>query len=285
MAYDPNNPEGSSAGTQRASDANAQGIDANGNNTLISSPTYQSYSTGPGLQAGQAGPGVGYNQNAPGQGEQYASAALGYYGAGNIPGVSNNQQSNYQQFQQSTPADTSSYYANAQRLQDNDINKQMAARGQFGSSNAVGQISNADTNLAAQQANANAQYGLQRAQLGGSLAGGADAQSNAASQNQLGWTQGLGNLAFEGQQTGANRYQQGFQNDMSLANQLSGMEGANYGAATQNDQSLMNDAMNAQNGYLTENTTNDTNNANQTANDQNATVNFGMGLVKAAGGV
>ncbi len=278
--------------TQRYQDATASGGDAFGNNALIASPSYQSYSTGPGLQAGQGTPAdVGYNGNAPGAGESYASAALGYYGAGNVPGVSNNQQQNYdkyQQFQLSAPADMSSYYDNAQRLQDNALNTQMAARGSFGSSNAIGQLSAADTNLRAQQARDQAQYGLQRDalgmqqyQLGGSLAGGADQQSNNASRNQLDWTQGLGNLAFQGQQAGLQRYEQGNQDAMQAAGVLSGLEGANYGQQTQNDQSLMDSAMNAQNGALTNNSANLQNDFNRRENDSKDTMNALGSVVKA----
>lgn len=265
--------------TQRETDAGAQGIDRYGNNALISSPTYQSYSSGPGLQQGQVGD-VGYNGNAPGAGEQYAGSALNYYGQGNIPGVSNNQQQNYQQFQQSTPADMSSYYDNAQRQSDNAINTQMAARGSYGSSNAIGQISNADTNLRAQQARDQAQYGLQRAQLGGSLAGGADSQSNNASQNQLAWTQGLGALAFQGQQAGMQRYEQGNQDAMQAAGALSGLEGQSYQDASNADPGLMDAAMNAQNGALTQGSTNAQNDFNTQQNEANNSWNQGMGIVR-----
>lgn len=274
------------AGTQRAQDAGSQGIDALGNNSQIASPQYQSYSTGAGAQQGQGTPaGVGYNGNAPGQGEQFSSAALNYYGGGNIPGVSNNQQQNYANFQQQAPADMSTYYDNAQRLQDNAINTQMAARGSFGSSAAVGQLASADTNLRAQQARDQAQYGLQRAQTGGQLASGADQQTNAASQNQLNWTQGLGSLAFQGQGAGMQRYEQGNQDALQGAGVLSGMEGANYDAETANDQSLMDSAMNAQNGALTNNSANVANNYNQQQNDTKDAYKFGMGIVEAGAGM
>lgn len=265
--------------TQRETDAGAQGIDRYGNNALISSPTYQSYSSGPGLQQGQVGD-VGYNGNALGAGEQYAGSALNYYGQGNIPGVSNNQQQNYQQFQQSTPADMSSYYDNAQRQSDNAINTQMAARGSYGSSNAIGQLSNADTNLRAQQARDQAQYGLQRAQLGGSLAGGADSQSNNASQNQLAWTQGLGALAFQGQQAGMQRYEQGNQDAMQAAGALSGLEGQNYQDASNADTGLMDAAMNAQNGALTQGSTNAQNDFNTQQNEANNSWSQAMGIAR-----
>lgn len=256
----------------------------------INSPTYQSYSTGPGLQQGQAGD-VGYNGNAPGMGESYAGSALGYYGAGNIPGVTQNAQNAYSQWQQNAgpapDADMSRYYDNASQKQANAINRQMAARGSYGSSNAIGNLSQAETDLRAQQARDEAQYGLQRAQYGlsraglaGSLAQGADAASLNASNNERAWMQGLGDLAFQGQNAGLTRYQQGNADAMGLAGVLSGMEGANYGAQQANDQSLMEAAMNAEAGYATQGVADAANNANQNYNENKDTFNAGMGIAK-----
>lgn len=257
-------------------------------NTVSGGGYYTPQNNGVALSGPQGGD-YGYNAAAPGMGENYAASALGYYGSGNIPGVSQNAQQAYQQFQSSTPADMSSYYDNAVRNANNDLNRQMAARGQFGSSNAVGQLSNADTNLRAQQAKDNAQYGLQRAQLGGSLASGADASSLNASNNQLAWTQGLGNLAFEGQRTGQNRFQQNYDNSMNMANTLSGLAGQTYSDEFSNDNSNMSNAINAANGNAVQGYTNATNNLNQANADDAARWKAAgeilkIGLGGAAGG-
>jgi hypothetical protein len=258
----------------------------------IVSPTYQPWSTGQGLQEGVAGD-VGYNGNAPGQGEQYASAALGYYGAGNVPGVSNNTQSAYNSMDANAgaapAANMSAYYDNASRKSADAINKQMAARGSYGSSNAVGNLMSAETDLRAQQARDEAQYGLQRGQYGlqraglaGSLAQGADAQSVNAANNERAWTMGLGDMAFKGQDTAANRYAQGNADAMSMANTLSGMEGANYGQQQANDQSLMEAAMNAESGYATQGVSDAANNAAQNNNETKDAIKFGTDVVRSA---
>jgi hypothetical protein len=270
------------------------GSRANENPNAISSPTYESFSTGPGLQQGTAGD-VGYSGNAPGQGEQYANAALGYYGAGNVPGVANNSQGAYDSMSQNAgngpAADMSAYYDNASRKASDAINKQMAARGSYGSSNAVGNLMSAETDLRAQQARDEAQYGLQRANYGlqraglaGSLASGADAQSVNAANNERAWTMGLGDMAFQGQQAGAQRYAQGNADAMAMADRLSGLEGANYNAQSANDQSLMEAAMNSEAGYATQGSADAASNANAQYNQGKDSMNFGMGILKLGTG-
>jgi hypothetical protein len=94
----------------------------------------------------------------------------------------------YQQYQQSQPADMSGYYNRAEDRATGRVNDQMAARGMYGSSYGAGQATTAITDLEAQRAKDEAGYGLQRAQVGGQLAGQAD-------QTGLSKTLGYGQLA------------------------------------------------------------------------------------------
>lgn len=128
-----------------------------------------------------------------GPADQYWAGLAGKW---NAPGVSNNAQTAWNQFQNSVPTNTDPYYNNAVRLASNDINSQMAARGLYGGGTGAAPVNEAITNLRAQQAKDNAQYGLQRAGLGGQLASGADASSLNALQGQLGWLTGLGGLGL-----------------------------------------------------------------------------------------
>lgn len=60
------------------------------------------------------------------------------------------------------PADMEAYYSNAARKAGEQITKQMSAQGQYGSSASGDMISEAMTNLGAERAKAEAQYGLDR---------------------------------------------------------------------------------------------------------------------------
>jgi hypothetical protein len=202
-----------------------------------------------GLQPGQGSPGdVGYNGNVPGAGENVANSYLSYYGQNGTPTTSNRAEEAYQSFNHSTPANMDPYYNNAERNATNDINKQMAARGQFGSSNAVGQISNATTNLRAQQAKDEASYGLQRAGLKGTLGSGADSSSLASSTNDLNWMSGLTGLAFNAQKEGMARYELGNQDAKAAADTASGIIGDNGKASIANDKDLLIQMLMAQYG-------------------------------------
>lgn len=199
------------------------------------------------LQPGQGSPGdVGYNGNVPGIGENVAGSLLGYYGQNGTPSPTNNAQQAYSSFRDSTPQNMSPYYDNAVRNANNDLNKQMAARGQYGSSNAVGQISNADTNIRAQQAKDEAGYGLQRAQLGGSLASGSDASSETQGADARAWMSGLSDLGFRDQSAGMTRYEQGNQDSLDAAKISSGIQGSVGGAEVANDQNLLIQSLMAQ---------------------------------------
>lgn len=209
----------------------------------------------------QYAPDVGFNANAQGTGEQVSSAFLNHYGAEGIPGVSNNAQGAYNSWSQTAgpapgaipDANMSRYYDNASQQQANSINRQMAARGSYGSSNAIGNLSQAETNLRAQQARDEAQYGLQRGQyelqrgqyglsragLAGQLASAADQSSLAGSQNERGWMNDLTNLGFANQKAGTGRFLTGLGLEQDAANQASGMVGDVYGKEIDDQKNLL----------------------------------------------
>lgn len=156
------------------------------------------------------GPGQQYAGNAADKLGQKGSGAdywQGVQGAFNAPkAVAQNAQGAYNQFQNSTPADTSSYYNQAVTNANKDVNNQMAARGLYNSSAATNQLATTDANIRAQQAQEDAQYGLQRAGLGGSLASGADTSSRGASQDMLSWLGTGGQLANQLQNLNTNQF-------------------------------------------------------------------------------
>ncbi len=195
------------------------------------------------------GPGVAEQQFNPAQysdpffGEQNAQGLV--QGGMGMTGAANPTAQAYDQFQQNRPdiaqdPGLGAYYENAKRRSLEDINKQAAARGAYGSSAALDVGQEAVTNLEAERANREAQYNLQRLGeqrawegLGGQLAG-----QQAGS--QLGWTQGLGQLGFGadqsrlGRQLGGQgaagmaqgaregRIQNAFQNLQGMGQQVSG---------------------------------------------------------------
>jgi hypothetical protein len=146
----------------------------------------------------------------PGTGEkysQYATRLPNQAGAG--PNNVNTQEA-YDWFGQNQPnleANMGPYYENAKRRALESVNANAAARGGYGSSAAMDMGNEAITNLEAQRAKDEAEYGLQRANVmqgWGSAAAGA---ANAADQARLAglgesrlWTTGMGNLALAGDQ-------------------------------------------------------------------------------------
>lgn len=212
--------------------------------SLSGSSTAPTYSPGApyptsGLQPGNGGNGIGVDLTTAGTGENVSGSYLNYYGQNGTPTTSNNAQQAYSQFQASTPQNMSPYYDNAVRNSNNDINKQMAARGQYGSSNAVGTLSNADTNIRSQQARDEAQYGLSRAGLSGTLASGADQSSGAQSANELNWMGGVSNLGFQNQKENTARGELVLQNQKSAADTMSGIQGQVGQSEITNDQNLL----------------------------------------------
>lgn len=178
-----------------------------------------------------AGPGQQYAGNAAdklgqkGSGQDYWQ---GVQGAFNAPkAVAQNAQGAYNQFQNSTPADTSSYYNQAVTNANKDVNNQMAARGMYNSSAATNQLATTDANIRAQQAKDEADYGLQRAGLGGSLASAADTSSRGASQDMLSWLGTGGQLANQLQNLNTNQFMNLGQ--MGLAMNQGALSGLNSG--------------------------------------------------------
>lgn len=146
--------------------------------------------------------------SAPGQAENFFSQALGAYG--NRPAPTNNAQGAYNDFQSSAPQSTQPYFDNARRAYSDSMNSELASRGAYGSSAGLGILSRGLGDLSAQEARENAQYGLQRAGLGGQLASGADASERANSADSLGWLTGVGGLGTMAQQAGNQRFTAGF---------------------------------------------------------------------------
>lgn len=223
-------------------DGQYQGSTAADTNTTVSAVPgtggYNSPTTAAGAQQPSFAPSVG-DGNMPGMGENVSASLLGHYADAGIPQNTNYAAQQYGQFAQSTPADMSSYYNNASRNMQNTINTQMAARGSYGSSNAVGQIGNAETNLRAQQAKDEAGYGLQRAQLGGSLAGAADSSGRANSADELNWVGGISDLAFKNQREEAARYEMGNQDLLNAGNIGAGIDRSTGDAQMEADRDLM----------------------------------------------
>lgn len=259
----------------------------------IGAPGYfEPYQSSPGIQApqGYGGPGgggdftqrgigenmfgaLGDGYTRPGMSEGYSAQQLNKYGASGTPGVANNQQQNFNQYQANKPdigtdAGLDPYYDRARERQSATLDNQLAARGLSTSSGGVGLISDAMKDLNAEQANREADFklrslGEQRAWegLGGQLAQGADQQSDAASANELNWVNGLGGLAAnadnagmyrlnsgmnaanQAQQLEQGRWQQLMNNEMGMADRQSGLMGQEYGNMLGDDQQLLDQSL------------------------------------------
>jgi hypothetical protein len=174
----------------------------------------------------------------PGMGAQYISGALG-------------------QGAQLPSADMGAYYENAKRRAAEGINAEMAARGAWGSSAATDRVSEAFTDLEAQRAMDEAQYGLKRSELGrgwtqtlGQLGLGADEQKLYGLLGAGKLSQSAGSDALErliaGQRaaTGAQQSMEGrgqsyLDNQFREANTLGGIAGQGYDDIITGDQALL----------------------------------------------
>lgn len=180
----------------------------------------------------------------PGMGEQFAASQMGR----STPSVSNNSQAAYQASLGAAPnvsANLDPYYENAKRRANEEISQQMAARGMASGTPGMDRAAEAMTDLNAEQANREAQYGLdysadRRAWSGlqGQLAGQSDQSSLAGSNNQLNWMRGLGDLAMSGQNAQMNRLGQagqmaGAADAADLARLGAGMNAAQAAQAAQ----------------------------------------------------
>lgn len=238
--------------------------------------------------AGGPGGGVGTLQGLdftqPGALEQYQKNTAGYFnqptlsemfaknaiaqGAGAAP--TNRAEDAYQQFSSSQPANMDPYYANARRIAEENIRKTMAARGSYGSSAADDLYNEAYTNLAADQAQKEAQYGLSRGSLLGSLAQGADSSSLAGSADRRNWENALASIAGQGDVQGLNRItgganiagaaqgaqttrgQNAFNNQLQLGDRMSNIMGQGYGNIFGTDLGLFNEGVGLNTGTATE---------------------------------
>lgn len=227
--------------------------------------------------------------------DAYADAMLKKYGEG-FPGVSNRADEAYKQFLSSAPADLNPYYTNAKRMASEDIDKRLSARGLYGSSAADDAIREAMTNLSAEQANREADYGLRRSALGGQLGSAADVSSRGASESERAWLDALRGVASgadtadlnylnsgmtaagEAQGAQTTRGQNMIHNALDLGDRFSGLMGDSYDKTIQGDQGLMSDAQNMRLGNATEQ-------ANQASQDyarNAATWNDTLGSVVSA---
>jgi len=139
----------------------------------------------------------------PGAGDQFWNQAQGAFNSKKSP--TDNAQGAYDQFQKSTPADTSPFYNHALDTAENSLQRQAANSGLLGSSGTVAKAGDVAANIAGQKALADANYGLQRGSLAGSLASSADTSSRGLSQDQLSWLSGLGGLGLGVQNADLNR--------------------------------------------------------------------------------
>lgn len=219
----------------------------------VGQAVFEPFSTGQGLYEAQPTGMVGIDQRAPGLGEDFANQAVGFYAGGGAPATTQNQQTVFGQYM-ATPAEAGldPYYDNAIRQSREDIDAMSASRGAYGSSAALGLGAEAATNLRAEQANREADFGLRRLQLGGSLAAGADAGSLAASADERAWTMGLGDLAFAGQDATRRRGQDYFNNQMMMGGTIEGLMADEYGAMFADDRALMDAAFMSEMGQLSE---------------------------------
>lgn len=260
-------------------------------NQGIQNQPFQPYSTGPGTVPNPGGPNPSFDQTKPGAGEsffnqnqnaftqptqsgQYWQQVMGQYP--NAPTTSNFSQTEYTNFTRPDLAadpGLDPYYNRARTRLGKDLNRQFASRGMYGSSAALDQLSEGLGGLNAEQANREAQYNLQRMaeqraweQLGGQLAGQADAGSRAGSQLELGWLQGLGGLAGQAdsanlaglmggmnaaniaQQLGMERGQNYFNNMMGPSMAMAGMMGNTYDQMFTDDATMMMNAIMMESG-------------------------------------
>lgn len=257
----------------------------------IQNAPFTPYSTGPGIQPGQQGIDPNFNQASPGFGESYWQQNANRFGQptqagsywnqvrgqyGQPPQGTNYSATEYNNFTRPVLAQDPGldpYYQRAGDRLSQGINREFASRGMYGSSAAFDQLSEGLGGLAAEQANREAQYNLQRMaeqraweQLGGQLAGQADANSRAGQQQQLQWLMGMGNLAGQAdssnlanlmgganaanaaQQLNMNRAQNYFNNMLGMSGMLGGMAGDSYTDMLGTDATLMNNALMMESG-------------------------------------
>lgn len=191
----------------------------------------------------------------PGMGENYAGQALGKYANG-TPDVSNLTFEAYQDFLKSRPdikddAGLEGYYDYAKQRGSESLNRELAARGVYGSGRGLDKLGDMFGGLEAEMANRQADYYLRamaedRAWAGLGLQGSvnADLSSLRQSENERAWMSGLGDLAFQGQGAGMQRWLAGLQGAGAADSADLARAGMRAGTAT-NAQNMGMDRMNA----------------------------------------
>jgi hypothetical protein len=223
-----------------------------GNRSLRTSPVPR-YPTpirpaGPAAPAPPPTPG---ELSGPGISEAFAGNVFKQYGGGQLPEVSNNSQGAYDAFLADKPnisADPGfdSYYENARRKAMEQLRSEMAARGMYASSASGDMVSEALTNLAADEASKRADYELKRLgeqraweATGGQLAQGADEASGLKSKLGMSWLTGLSDIFHTGQGDTRTRLNDMFGNEMGGANSVSDVLGRGYGGLMDEDAKLL----------------------------------------------
>lgn len=174
----------------------------------------------------------------------------------------------YRDARASQPANMAPYYDNAQRKAFEGVDRAYGATGSLGSTRSMDRKSEAATDLRAQQAKDEAQYGLSRNSMLGGLAGAADASGRANTGMDLSWLTGLGGLglgvqdaelrrmlgmegadlarlnsgmgaASAAQGAMRNRGQDFFGNNLALGGQQASIMGSTYLPSIMNDQNLL----------------------------------------------
>lgn len=218
-------------------------------------PPFQPYSPGGGLgfsatdpyagqrtpatQAGMTVAPTGWDFTSPGVAEQWQQQNQGRF-------LDPTQQTQFfDQTKGTLSQNLDPFYDNAKRRALETLNTQMASRGLFNSSAAIGAGNEAITNLEAEKANREGQYGLQRAGLLGQLAQGADASTLANLGAGMGAAQGAQDVRRQ-------RGQDYLSNVMGLAMPTAAMAGATYNQMIGSDLELMKDTMMAELGLAGE---------------------------------
>jgi len=200
-----------------------------------------------------------------GKGESVADSINAYYNEHGIPTASNEAKVTLDKFRSSQPQDLSPYYDYASKLTSAKIDNAMSARGSYGSSNATGQIGAAEMALRADEAKANAQYGLDRYAQEGNLAGSSDASDARKNALEFSWAKGLSDIAFRNQDAGEGRTQQLFDDNFRVAAAKAGNWTDSTGKAIEG----VGDATDAANNVLTGNANDQVSHANADANQAN----------------
>jgi hypothetical protein len=228
LGFDSSKPKGSTVSNPTPTNPNATSAQPGSGQPAPASAFSNPYTTGSGVTSGQSQPqfeGLDFTKRGPGEqqwidsrnvyntpsfGEVNAQGLTGYYSnASNSPQVTNNVQDWFDQYRGQMPnlaqdPGLGPYFENAKNRARESIDQAAGARGNYGSSAAIDQFSRAATDLEGQRALKEADYALQRTaedrawhDLGGRIAGSADASSVAVSDAERNWADFLGRLGID----------------------------------------------------------------------------------------